>query len=188
MARYLIGLSTLGLVFAVVGVFWIGSPQGRSVLTETRRAPAADFSLQGLNGKTVKLSDYDGRIRIVDFWATWCPPCRAEIPHFKALTQKYGDRGLTVIGIALDQDGPEVVRAFAQEHSIPYPLVMGNAQTVRAYGGVRSIPTTFVIDQQGRIYKKYVGYRSQAVFEKDIQDLLNASQTSLYPADVAFSN
>ncbi len=133
---------------------------------------APEFALTSLDGETVKLSDYQGRVVIVDFWATWCPPCREEIPHFVELQQRYGDRGLTVIGISVDQGGPQVVRSFAQEQGINYPLVMADARVAGDYGGIRGIPTTFVIDRQGRIVKKYVGYQDKSVFERDIEALL----------------
>jgi peroxiredoxin len=135
-------------------------------------AAAPDFSLPDLDGKAVRLSDFDGQVRIVDFWATWCPPCRKEIPHFQALHETYGSRGVKIIGVALDDEGADVVRPFAEKAGMTYTSVIGNADVTRQYGRIEAIPTTFVIDRKGRIYRKYVGYRDYATFEEDVKTLL----------------
>ena len=123
--------------------------------------------MRGLDGNTVRLSDSKGKIRIIDFWATWCPPCQAEIPQLNALQAKYAD-DLVVIGIALDRGGPDVVKSFAQQNKINYSLVMGDTKTVIDFGRVESIPTAFVIDPEGKIYNKHVGYKPASTFEKDL--------------------
>ena len=143
-----------------------------SAMTETELSIAPDFSLPDLDGKTVRLSDFNGQVRIVDFWATWCPPCRKEIPHFQALHEKYGTGGLTVIGVALDETGAEVVRPFVEEQRMTYTSVIGNQDVARQYGGIEAIPTTFVIDKQGKVFRKYVGYRDYETFEADVKTLL----------------
>lgn len=166
---------SFGRVAAVVVwlavVMIVGQGCGRAEEAQVAQA-APEFALASLDGETVKLSDYQGRVVIVDFWATWCPPCREEIPHFVELQQRFGDRGLTVIGVSVDQGGPQVVRSFAQEQEINYPLVMADARVAGDYGGIRGIPTTFIIDRQGRIVKKYVGYQDMSVFERDVEALL----------------
>lgn len=135
--------------------------------------PAADFNLPGVDGKAVKLSQFKGKVVILDFWATWCPPCRGEIPDFISLQKQYGPKGLQVVGVALDQEGADAVKPFVKEHGINYPIGLDPESTVPpSYGGVRGIPTTFVIDKQGHIVKKYVGARSRAAFEADIKPLL----------------
>lgn len=165
----------LGLGFAVIfvavafGMIWETSADNHTTEASQAERKAPNFTLSDIEGKTVQLSDYDGQIRIVDFWATWCPPCKAEIPHFIALAKKYPN--VAVLGISLDQGGSKIVKEFAEEYGVNYPMLMGNRETVEAYGDIRSIPTTFVIDQQGQIIKKYVGYRAQDVFEKDILSL-----------------
>ena len=133
---------------------------------------AADFTLPGLGGKLVHLADFKGKVIILDFWATWCPPCREEIPHFIALYDKYKSKGLEIIGVALDRDGVAAVQPFAKEKGINYPIALGDEKIAQAYGGILGIPTTFVIDRQGRIVQKYVGYRDEQVFESAIQSLL----------------
>jgi len=143
-----------------------------SFAKESGAAPA--WELKDLEGKTVKSSDFKGKVVILDFWATWCPPCRAEIPHFVDLQKTYGDKGLTVIGVSLDEGGPKVVKEFSQKFKVNYPMVMGNDKIVSDYGGVEGIPTTFVIDRQGRIVNKHVGYADKETFEKEIKPLLQA--------------
>jgi len=152
-------------IVAVIGIFAILGTTTSSAQT------APEFKLPDINGKTVNLSDFKGKIVIVDFWATWCGPCKMEIPGFVKLQEKYKD-DLVIIGVSLDQNGPKAVVPFAKDYSINYHVVYGNGETVKAYGGVNGIPTTFVIDRKGNIQRKYVGYRPDSVFEKDIKDLM----------------
>lgn len=137
------------------------------------RQPAADFNLKTLDGKSLQLSALKGKVVLLDFWATWCPPCRQEIPHFKELYDQYRGKGLEIIGVALDDGGEKDVAPFARQNQINYPLVAaGGQELAQRYGGIRGIPTTFLIDKQGRIAKKYIGYQSKEVFEKEIQRFL----------------
>jgi len=125
-----------------------------------------------LNGKNVSLADLRGKVVVLDFWATWCPPCVKEIPHFIELYEQYKDKGLAILGISLDREGVGVVEAFVQKYQIKYPIMMTDGKVDKAFGGIPSIPTTFLIDSAGNISKKYVGYNSKAVFEADIKKLL----------------
>lgn len=137
------------------------------------RQPAPDFNLKTLDGKTLQLSALKGKVVLLNFWATWCPPCREEIPHFKELYDQYRAKGLEIIGVALDDGGEKDVAPFARQNQINYPLVAaGGQELAQSYGGIRGIPTTFLIDKQGRIAQKYIGSRSKEVFEKEIQALL----------------
>jgi thiol-disulfide isomerase/thioredoxin len=120
----------------------------------------------------VRLSDFRGRVVLLDFWATWCGPCRMEVPHFKQLIEKYGNRGFVVLGVSLDDTGAEVVRPFVARQEIGYPVVIGDQYTANRYGGVNALPTTFLIDRQGHVVKKYIGYRDLETFEEDIKPLL----------------
>jgi peroxiredoxin len=133
---------------------------------------APDFTLPNLDGRPVRLSEFRGKVVLLDFWATWCGPCRLEVPHFKELTAKYGEQGFVVLGVALDETGAEVVRPFVQQNEIGYPIVIGDQYTAGRYGGVGALPTTFLLDRSGRVAKKYVGYRDLEVFEEDIRPLL----------------
>jgi len=132
---------------------------------------APDFALSDLEGNTVWLSNFKGKVIILDFWATWCSPCLQEIPHFVELYEKYQDDGFQMIGIAISSGSSKNVKKFATEHEINYLILMGNRQVTRKYGGIYGIPTTFLIDRQGRIVKKYIGYQPKEVFEKDLKSL-----------------
>jgi peroxiredoxin/tetratricopeptide (TPR) repeat protein len=130
--------------------------------------PAPAFALMDLEGREVKLADFAGKVVILDFWATWCPPCVKEIPEFVELYEADKDKGLVIVGISLDQGGIEVVKKFAAEHKVNYPLIMGDKKVDEAYGGIQSIPTTFIIDRKGNIVDGVVGGRPKSYFEKKI--------------------
>jgi len=118
---------------------------------------APDFTLQDINGNEVTLSDFKGKVVVLNFWATWCPPCRKEIPVFIELYKKYKDEGLVIIGISLDREGKRVLIPFVKKFGINYPVLIGTKKVVDAYGGIRGIPTTFIIDKKGKIRKKHIG-------------------------------
>ena len=134
--------------------------------------PAPKWELRDVEGQTVKSSDFAGKVVILNFWATWCGPCRLEIPEFVELQNEYGGNGLVVIGASLDEQGPPVVKKFMTNFDVNYPVVMANDRIVADYGGVHAIPTTFVIDRQGNLAAKRVGYTSKSVLEKTIKGLL----------------
>ena len=162
---------TVGILIAVtVFSFLMLSQAEQGVSAENKKA--ADFALTNLNGKVVKLSDFKGKVVILDFWATHCPPCIQEIPDFIKLYNKYKDKGLVVIGISLDRGGVEGVKRFCQSKGVNYPIVMANYEVTKNYGGIRFIPTTFVIDENGNIVKKFVGSTSMNTFENEIKKLL----------------
>ncbi len=133
---------------------------------------APSFTLQDLKGNQISLSDFKGKVVVLDFWATWCPPCVKEIPHFIELYEQYKDRGFAMVGISVDLEGISVVKLFARKYRVNYPILMADGQVQKAYGGIPNIPTTFVIDSAGNIRHKYVGYIDKAVFEANIKALL----------------
>lgn len=140
---------------------------------ETKTIKAAPtWELKDINGKVVKSSDFNGKVVILDFWATWCPPCRKEIPGFIELQKQYEKAGLMVVGISLDEEGPAVVEKFMKSNGINYPVVMGTTETVEAFGGIEGIPTTFIIDRKGNLRGKHVGFVEKRVFESEITPLL----------------
>ena len=147
-------------------------PIADSTPSTTGDKPAPAFTLQDLNGKNVSLADLRGKVVILDFWATWCPPCVLEIPHFIELYEQYKDKGFAMVGISLDRAGISVVKSFVQKYQINYPILMTDGKVDKVFGGIPGIPTTFVIDSVGNIRQKYVGYRDKAVFETDIKTLL----------------
>ena len=165
-------LSACCIGFVVIGLICSQTPSALAQEGPSPGAPAPDWELTGLDGKTVKFSDFRGKVVILDFWATWCMPCRIEIPHFVELQKQYGDRGLAIIGVSLDEQGPDVVKKFVKQFQMTYPVVIGNEKIVEAYGGIEGIPTTFVIGRKGRIVRAYMGYNDKPVFEKEIQLLL----------------
>jgi cytochrome c biogenesis protein CcmG/thiol:disulfide interchange protein DsbE len=130
---------------------------------------APDFTYTDINGKNLSLSGLRGKVVILDFWATWCPPCKMEIPGFVQLQKQYEKEGLMVVGIALDTE--EKVKNFAKEYGINYPLAIGDQSITQAYGGIQGIPTTFIIDKTGCIVGQHVGYRPKEVFEQEFLKL-----------------
>jgi cytochrome c biogenesis protein CcmG/thiol:disulfide interchange protein DsbE len=135
-------------------------------------AGTTDFSLPTTDGKVIKLSDYKGKIVLIDFWATWCGPCKRGIPDLIALKKKYGNKGFEVIGISLDTDTKEEVVPFIKKYGINYPVAYGNQSVYQQYGGIRAIPTSFIIDKQGKIIANYEGLVTQDVYENHIKKLL----------------
>jgi peroxiredoxin len=144
------------------------SPKSKPV-TIGSAAPA--FSLRDLSGRPLALADYRGKVVVLDFWATWCIPCRQEVPHFIALQKKHGSKGLAVIGISLD-DEEKPVRSFYTEFGMTYPVAMGNAAMAEQYGGILGLPVTFVIDRQGRIRFRHDGQTDAATIEREVASLL----------------
>lgn len=128
------------------------------------RQTAPDFDLLGISGTPVRLSDYRGKVVLLNFWATWCPPCVTEIPDLVALREELGTERVEVLGISLDTAGDDAVRAFARERGMSYPTAVDTEQVSAMYGGVPSIPTTFVIDTHGGVVEKIVGPRSKSQF------------------------
>jgi len=165
-------LALIIAVAAIVGFYSLRRHAPVSGTTGARaKAVAPDFTLPKLDGTQLSLSSYRGKVVLLDFWATWCVPCREEIPRFVEMQQKYGDRGLQIIGVSMD-DSPDPVRPFYQQFRMNYPVVMGTAATGEAYGGVLGLPIAFLIDRDGRIVTRHMGATDPAVFETDVQKVL----------------
>ena len=142
--------------------------------SKTAAVPAPAWKLQDVNGKTISASDFQGKVVVLDFWATWCPPCRAEIPGFIELQKEFSKEGVAVIGVSVDNsDEVTAVRKFAERFGINYPVALADQKTVRDFSGVDSIPTTFIIDRSGRIVSRHVGFTEKADLEKEIKPLLH---------------
>ena len=137
---------------------------------ETRVAP--EFELKDVQGNLYKSSSASGNVQLVDFWATWCAPCRKEIPMFKDFHATYGPKGFTLVGIAMDDEGVEKVGPYVDEMKIPYLTLIGDEGVVDKFGGVVGFPTKFLIDRQGRIVETWTGEVPRSVLEKKIQALL----------------
>ncbi|HEV8146516.1 MAG TPA: TlpA disulfide reductase family protein [Bryobacteraceae bacterium] len=132
---------------------------------------APDFSLVDARGATVHLSDYKGKVVLLDFWATWCHPCKVEIPWFVEFERSFKDQGFAVLGVSLDEDGWKQVTPFVERNKVNYRILMGNEEVAQLYAA-DSLPTTLLIDREGRIAASHVGLADRAAFEREIRALL----------------
>ncbi len=137
---------------------------------DRKKAPA--FELKNAEGKAVKLADYKGKIVVIDFWATWCVPCRASLPWMNELSAKYKTRGVEFLGISMDDEGWPVVKPFLAEMGVKYPVLLGNDHVATLYGEVDSLPVAFFVDRAQKIAGTHVGASSKDRFEAAIQALL----------------
>lgn len=159
----LIRLAGVGLVFAVALSFGCrAEPQSK----------APNFALKTQQGETLELKKLKGKVVVLNFWATWCAPCRAEIPGMLEVYDKYKAKGLEIVGVSLDRGGWTRVTPFLEKMRITYPVVIGDVDLVNLYGGIEAIPTTFIIDKKGNIARKHIGYLSKNQFEEQIRGLL----------------
>jgi thiol-disulfide isomerase/thioredoxin len=133
---------------------------------------APNFELDTLDGKKIKLSDLRGKAVLVNFWATWCGPCKIEMPWFVELQNQYGPEGLTIIGIAMDDSPTEEIAKFAKEMGINYPILRGKEAVGEAYGGVMGLPTTFYVGRDGKIVDQGAGLVSRKEIENNIKAAL----------------
>jgi len=152
---------------AVLSIFVLVLADAHLAFSQDNEFPEAPhFVLEDLNGNEITLDDFKGKVLFLNFWATWCPPCREEIPGFVDIYEIYNDEGMEILGVSLDRRGKEVVRKFAEKYEINYPMAMGNNQLIQDYQPGQYIPTTIVIDRQGRIRDKHVGYLDKTLIEK----------------------
>src|SRR5881275_1049852 len=133
--------------------------------------PAPSFKLDTLEGKPLTLADYKNKVILLNFWATWCGPCRAEIPDLIDLQKRYADR-LEIIALATDEDDADEVRRFALKSGINYRVAIAPDEVRRSYGGIAALPTAFVIDSQGRIVQKHIGLNDPAIYEVEVKAML----------------
>ncbi len=164
MKRRLICIATLLALFAAL------LPAARA--SSIRPIPAPVWKLKDVDGKVVTSDQFKGKVVVLDFWATWCPPCRTEIPGYIRLQKKYAADGLVIVGVSVDTDGPEVVRKFMKEFGINYPIVMADDAVVDAFAPIQGYPTTFIIDREGRVRNKKLGREPTEDYEKEILAIL----------------
>jgi cytochrome c biogenesis protein CcmG/thiol:disulfide interchange protein DsbE len=136
--------------------------------------PAPDFKLTGIDGKPVTVAGSHGKVILLNFWATWCGPCRAEIPDLIELQNKYQDR-LQILGLVVDDDDEDAIKEFAEKFGINYPVAIAGDDIRFQYGGIAALPTSFVLDSQGRIVQKHEGLRDPLLYETEIRALLGLS-------------
>ena len=137
---------------------------------------APDFELQGLDGKSMKLSDFRGKAVLLNFWATYCEPCKIEIPWFVELQKEYGPQGFQIVGVAMDDASTEDIAKFAKEMGVNYPILIGKESVGQSYGGVSVLPTTFFLDRDGKLIAREFGLQSRSVFVDHIKKALSQGQ------------
>lgn len=177
-------LTGIALACAVAGVclLWpaaihyaaqaILKSQASGTAVVERARPAPDFSLKNAKGETLRLADYRGKVVLLNFWATWCAPCRTEIPWFVEFEKRFQTRGFTVLGVSMDEEGWKVIDPYAAAHKINYPIVLGNEEVNEDYGGIEALPTTLLIGRDGKVAFLHAGLISRDDYEKEIRSLL----------------
>lgn len=167
------------IVIASLGYGFLSGTETKAVKSETKTPKqqqkypdAPDFELKDLEGNLVKLSDHRGKVVIIDFWATWCGPCRRGIPEFIDLQSEYGTDKLVILGVSVDQGDLSVVPAFAKNYGINYPVLYANEDIQKKYGPIRSIPTAFIVDPKGKVRDLAIGLRPKSYFKELIDSLL----------------
>jgi thiol-disulfide isomerase/thioredoxin len=150
-----------------------GEQEGAACMANAKPANL-DFTMPDLNGKKVSLSSFKGKVILLNFWATWCGPCKAEVPAFVKLQEKYKN-DLVVVGYSVDDDAPKA-SAFAKEYKVNYPILLGEGRedVQDAYGPIWGIPASFIISKDGKVCKKHLGIATEAQFEKDIKGLITS--------------
>lgn len=146
------------LIIQLFLVFFVCAMADRGLASDDSFPSAPDFTITDLSGKELSLSDFEGKVIFVNFWATWCPPCRAEIPGFVEVYEEYKDQGMQIIGISVDQWSEDKVRDFVKKYEITYPVAMFTRDFIRAYQPGRAIPETVIIDKSGQIRHRHIGY------------------------------
>lgn len=137
-----------------------------------KRNQAPDFELTDAHGRKVKLSDYKGKVVLLNFWATWCGPCKLEIPWFVDFEKRFKDQGFAVLGVSMDEDGWDVVKPYIEAKQVNYRVMVGTDTVAQMYGGVEALPTTFMIDREGKIASTHIGLVMKRDYEDEIAELL----------------
>ena len=148
------------------------SPTRAAGVSEGGRKAAPDFTLIEGNGRPVKLSKYKGKVVLLNFWATWCGPCKTEIPWFIEFEKTYKDRGFETLGVSMDENGWQAVRPFVKKMAVNYPVMIGNDGVAQLYGGIEALPSTFLIDRDGRIASVHLGLVGRHDYEDEILRLI----------------
>lgn len=150
----------------------VESRQGAAAHSESELGALPTFDLQDLEGNSVTDRDLEGKVALINFWATWCGPCKIEMPWFVDFQRKYKDREFTVVAISLDEDGWDPVRAFAEEFELNFPVVLGDDSVAEDFGGVWALPTTLIVDRAGSISFRHTGLVSRSQYERQIEEML----------------
>jgi len=165
------------VAFVVALMLYLGYHQvRRPVAASARFTPskvAPDFSLESLDGKTLRLSDLRGKAVLLNFWATWCDPCKIEMPWFVDLQKQYGSQGLQIVGVAMDDGSKEDISKFAKDMGVNYPILIGKEAVGDQYGGVPALPESFLISRDGKIVDTIIGLKGKAEIEDAIKKALD---------------
>jgi peroxiredoxin len=153
-------------------------PSATAAATQMKDAMAPDFSLASLDGKTIRLSDFRGKPVVLNFWATWCEPCKIEMPWFVEMQKQYGGDGLQFLGVAMDDASPKDIAQFAHDMGVNYPILLGKESVGDAYGGLPFLPETFFIDRQGKVVDKKLGLKGRDEFEEDIKKIVGTGSVA----------
>ena len=179
MKRDPVVLIVVAMVVSIMLVFGIQKARhGPNASAKLINQPAPDFALPSLDGKTLKLSDFHGKAVLLNFWATWCEPCKVEMPWFVDLQKKYGPQGFQVVGVAMDDAAPKEIAEFAQKMSVNYPIVIGKEEVGTQYGGVQYLPSTFYISRDGKVMDRVFGLVSRSEIEANIQKALSTQEAA----------
>jgi thiol-disulfide isomerase/thioredoxin len=176
MKRNPLALVVVALVVALMLYFGFHTarrPRAASLTRIDQSKPAPDFSLESLDGKSMKLSDFRGKAVLLNFWATWCSPCKIEMPWFVELQKQYGTQGLQVVGVAMDDASKEDIAKFAKDMGVNYPILIGKESVGDQYGGVPALPETFFIGRDGKFVDKIIGLKGKGDIEEAIKKTLN---------------
>jgi thiol-disulfide isomerase/thioredoxin len=187
------GRNPLALVVVAViaaGMIYFGfhmarrpGPEAPAILSKS--TPAPDFNLESLDGRNMRLSDFRGKAVLLNFWATWCAPCKIEMPWFVDLQKEYGPQGLQIVGVAMDDSSKEDIAKFAKDMGVNYPVLIGKEAVGDEYGGVPALPESFFIGRDGKIVDKIIGLKGRGEIENSIKKALDASPAP--PATTAAS-
>lgn len=176
------------LAVAILGMLTLGKWADRrrpkhastsSLVGDLQGAQAPDFELTSLDGRKVKLSDFRGKAVVLNFWATWCAPCKIEMPWFVELQREYGAQGFQIVGVAMDDSSKEDIAKFAQDMGVNYPVLLGKEAVGEEYGGVPALPESFFIGRDGKIVDKIIGLRGRAEIEDAIKRTLETPSASV---------
>jgi cytochrome c biogenesis protein CcmG/thiol:disulfide interchange protein DsbE len=171
------GLLVVGLLVGT-GPFGQSAPMSKWAMSEQTSREAPNFSLKTLDGTAFRLKDHRGEVVVLNFWATWCPPCRREIPMFVKLQRELGDQGLQFVGVALERSaGPKKVWAFAEKMNMNYPVGLGTGTIAKKYGGVRTLPQTYIIGPDGKIRGHIPGMATESMLRPGLEKLLRKASS-----------
>ena len=196
-SKVLLGIGLSSAIFCVISVIGCSDRSGKPAASTQQKAeaqkpapasfnlesaaglPTPAFSLKDENGQTVHVDDYKGKVVLLDFWATWCGPCKIEIPWFIEFERQFKDRGFAVLGVSMDEDGWSAIKPYVQKMAMNYRVLLGNDDVSTAYGGLDSLPTTLLIDRQGKIASVHIGVTmGKEEFKDAIVKLLGSSSAS----------